>query len=199
MPSPLDRDTADHLAALTALLPTGPIWSRDSAGGLGRICTGIAATAARLRARAGALLVDAFPATAFDLLPDWEATLGLPDPCAGPAPSLQLRRAQVAARLSAVGGQSVPYFIGHAAALGFTVTVQEYAPARLGFMRLGDRMRGASWASVWTIQAPLQTITPFRLGQSGLGERFRSWGNGVLECQLRAMAPAHTVLTFQYI
>jgi uncharacterized protein YmfQ (DUF2313 family) len=199
MPTPPARSTANHLATLAALLPTGPVWPREAGSSPMRILRGVATTVARLRDRADALLTDAFPATAFELLPEWEATLGLPDPCAGAAPTLQQRRALVVARLSARGDQSVPYFIDRAAQLGFTITVREYAPARLGVMRLGDRMQGAAWAQAWAIQAPLQTIVPFRLGQSGLGERFRSWGNDMLECQLRSLAPAHTILTFQYL
>jgi uncharacterized protein YmfQ (DUF2313 family) len=41
----------------------------------------------RLTARANNLLIDAFPGSTYELLPEWEATLGLPDPCAGEAPT----------------------------------------------------------------------------------------------------------------
>ena len=192
------RSVADYRAALLALLPRGVIWRRDAGSDQGRVAEGLAAGAARLHARAVALLTDAFPATAYEQLPDWEETLGLPDPCAGVAPGLQQRRAQVAARLTAQGGQSVAYFIGQAARLGYAVQIREYAPSRFGSMRMGQRMQGPDWAHVWAVRAPLETITSFRFGQSGMGEHFRSWGNAVLECELRAIAPAHTILHFQY-
>jgi uncharacterized protein YmfQ (DUF2313 family) len=193
-----DKTVADHAAALQALLPTGAVWPRETDAGLTKVVWGVAAIVARARTRALALMVDAFPATSYELLPEWEATLGLPDPCAGAAPTLQLRRAQVVARLTAQGGQSAGYYVAQAAALGYTITIREYAPARMGVMRLGDRMRDAQWAHVWAIQAPQTTVTSFRLGMSGMGERFRSWGNDVLECQMRSLAPAHTTLLFQY-
>ena len=191
--------TAERLLALfKSLLPRGRVWPRDIGTDMERALAGLMPTYERLAARDANLLADAFPPTALELLPEWEASLGLPDPCAGEAPTLQQRRAQVVARLTAKGGQSVPYFVSLAAALGYTVTVKEYGPSRVGFMRMGDRLQSADWAHVWAIQAPETTITPFRFGLSGMGERFRIWGNDVLECELRDVAPAHTILLFQY-
>ncbi|WP_424138155.1 YmfQ family protein [Roseomonas chloroacetimidivorans] len=193
------RTVAEYSVALLALLPRGRIWPRDPDATLAAVARGLAPSAQRLDGRAVALLTDAFPGTAYELLPEWEASLGLPDPCAGPSPSLQQRRAQVVARLTATGGQSVPYFIEVAANLGYGISVKEYAPARVGLLRAGDRLYGAAWAHAWAIQAPETTVTPFRAGQSAAGERLRTFGNDVLECQLRSLAPAHTVLLFQYV
>lgn len=189
---------AEYARSILDHLPRGRVWPRDPDSTVAATARGLAPTFQRLDARALALLKDAFPASAYELLPEWEASLGLPDPCAGAMPTVQARRAQVVARFTATGGQSVPYFVNHAARLGFTITVREYAPARLGHMRLGDRMRDAQWAHVWAVQSPQTTVRWFRLGQSGLGERFRDWGNDVLECELRSLAPAHTILLFQY-
>ncbi|WP_197520275.1 putative phage tail protein, partial [Paraburkholderia tropica] len=52
----------------------------------------------RSTSRANYLLIDSFPPTAYELLPEWESTLGLPDPCAGEAPTIPQRQAQVLAR-----------------------------------------------------------------------------------------------------
>jgi uncharacterized protein YmfQ (DUF2313 family) len=193
----VDRGAGDLLGAAQALLPTGAVWPRHPGTTQETVLRGLAAGAARLRARARALLVDGFPATALELLPEWEASLGLPDPCAGEAPTLQGRRRQVVARLTSRGGQSIPYFLGRAAALGYAVTIEEFTPFRLG-RRLGTRLGGEDWAHAWAVRAPLTTVTPFRLGASFLGERFRSWGNAVLECELRAVGPRHSVLLFIY-
>lgn len=190
--------TADYLAALQSLLPRGRVWPREAASVQSKLMAGLAETPARLHARANNLLIDSFPATAYELLPEWEATLGLPDPCAGTSPTLQARRGQVVARLVARGGQSVPYFTASAANLGFTVTIQEYAPARAGMLRVGTPLNGADWAHAWQINAPAVTVTDFRAGLSVAGEPLRTWGNTVLECELRRSAPAHTVLLFAY-
>ncbi|NKE43589.1 DUF2313 domain-containing protein [Roseomonas frigidaquae] len=193
-----DRTEAELLAAAQALMPTGPVWPRETGATQTRILAGVAATAARLRARARALLDDAFPASAFYLLPEWEEALGLPDACSGAAPTLQGRRDQVVARLTARGGQSRAYFIGVAAALGFPVTIREFAPFRIGGSVVGAPLLGDDWAFAWEISAPEQVIRAFELGTSVVGEPLRSWGNGALECVLRRLAPAHTILIFAY-
>jgi uncharacterized protein YmfQ (DUF2313 family) len=189
---------AEYTVALLSHLPRGRIWPRDPDSAPATTAAGLAPSLQRLDARAAALLVDAFPGTTYELLPEWEASLGLPDPCAGEAPGLQQRRAQVVARLTATGGQSVPYFENVAAKLGYAATVREYAPSRFGQFRFGGRLQSAQWAHVWAIQAQQTTVTSFRFGLSGFGERFRTWGNEVLECEMRALAPAHTILLFQY-
>lgn len=112
------------------------------------------------------------------------------------AASLQQRRALVVARLASQGGQSAPYFVERARLLGYEVTIREYAPSRFN-MRFGQPMNGPEWAHVWAIRAPETTVTPFRFGDT-FGRRFRSWGTGVLECELAPLAPAHTILLFQY-
>jgi len=107
--SDVERTDADMTAAVQALMPQGVVSPRQEGTDQWKVLSGIAATANRLQARARALRVDSFPSTAFQLLPEREAALGLPDPCAGAAPTLQARRAQVTARLAGEGGQSVPF------------------------------------------------------------------------------------------
>ena len=101
----------------------------------------------RQTARSRNLVVDAFPATTVELLPEWENTLGLPDPCAGPSPTLGQRIAQVVARLTDSGGQSVAYFVELARRLGYDITVTQYAPSRFG-RRFGSLWRRGVGARV---------------------------------------------------
>ena len=75
-----DLGEADFLAALQAYLPTGPAWPRDPDTIVTQILSGIARAQARLHARENQLLIDLFPATTVELLPEWEASVGLPDP-----------------------------------------------------------------------------------------------------------------------
>jgi uncharacterized protein YmfQ (DUF2313 family) len=198
MPSLPERSAADYLAALKALLPTGAVWPRDAGSSPVRVLQGVATSVARLRARADALLVDAYPSTTYELLPEWEATLGLPDPCAGGSPSLPQRQQQVAAQLTAQGGQSVAYFIGQAKALGFEISITQFAVARIGAARIGEPVNGEAWAHAWRVVAPAQTVTLARIGASGIGDPLASWGNAVLTCALSRLRPAHTVLQIGY-
>lgn len=188
----------DFLHALQALLPRGRAWPRDSDAIQAQTLSGLASEFANVANRGSALIVDAFPASTEELLPEWEDALGLPDPCAGPAPTIADRRAQVVARFASGAGQSVPYFINLAMLLGYTITIIEYAPFRFGINHFGDPMCGVAWANAWTVRNP--TITPsfFQFGLSAFGDFFADWGNTVLQCEFARLKPAHTTVNFQY-
>jgi uncharacterized protein YmfQ (DUF2313 family) len=197
MAAPL-YSAADYQAALQALLPRGRAWPRESDAVQTKLALGLAQSYARSNGRANDLVVDAFPATTFQLLPEWEATLGLPDPCAGPSPTIQGRRGQVVARFTGVGGQTPAYMIAFAKNLGYTITIKQYMPARVGQSRVGQPLCGPAWAHAWSVSSALNTVVRSRVGTAAAGEPLASWGNAVLECELRAIAPAHTVLFFTY-
>ncbi len=179
-----------------SLLPRGRVWSRDVSSVQSRALLGLVTIYEDSTARANQLLVDAFPGSTYELLPEWELTLGLPDPCAGPAPTIQARRAQVVARLTAAGGQSIPYFTGLAKSLGYEVTVTQFMPSRFG-KRFGTPFGGVDWAHAWQINAPTFTVNRLRFGDS-FGSPFSYWTNNVLQCELQSVKPAHTVLNFSY-
>lgn len=189
---------SDFLSASHALLPRGRVWPRDPTSVMAQVLAGLSPTWARHTARNNNLLVDAFPATAVELLPEWESALGLPDPCAGEAPTLQGRQAQVVARFAGSGGQSLPYFTQYAKTLGYMVTVTEFTPFRMGQQRMGCQLGTQDWAFTWRVNAPTDTITYFSAGQSYMGQALENWGNAVLECELREIAPAHCILNFAY-
>jgi uncharacterized protein YmfQ (DUF2313 family) len=189
---------ADFLSALQALMPRGRVWPRELDSVQAETLAGLAPTYERQTNRANYLLVDVFPATTTEVLPEWEETLGLPDPCAGEAPTIQQRRAQVVAKLTNTGGQSVAYFIAYAAALGFVITITEFTPFRMGAQRMGAPLGGPDWAHTWAVNAPLNTIVFFRTGVSTMGEALEAFGNAVLECEFNAIKPAHTILQFRY-
>jgi len=190
--------SADYLRAFQALMPQGRVWPRDSDAVQTQVFAGLNQVYARNTARANYLLVDSFPATTYELLPEWESTLGLPDPCAGESPTVQQRRAQVVARISNSGGQSAAYYIGFAAKLGYGITVTNFAPFRCGQSSCGQQLGNTDWFFTWSVNAPLNTVVRFAAGQSAAGEPLGSWNNTVLQCELNAIAPAHTVLQFRY-
>jgi uncharacterized protein YmfQ (DUF2313 family) len=180
------------------LLPRGRVWHR----GLGMVEDAdievLMPTWSRLQSRLNDLIAEIFPCSTLELLPEWEASLGLPDPCTGPLPTLQQRVAAVCAKFSARGGQSKNYYIAVAKALGFTITITEFAPFRAGINRTGQPLYGEDWAYTWRINASANTIIYFQTGLSTTSERLREWGNQLLECVMEAIKPAHTVLQFGY-
>jgi uncharacterized protein YmfQ (DUF2313 family) len=186
----------DYLQALQALLPRGRVWPRDPDATQTKVLSGLTPIYERQTIRCGQLLVDAFPVTTYELLPEWEETMGLPDPCSGPAPTVAARRAQVVARLKALGGQTPQYFVDFAAALGYTITITQYIPARAGIMRAGQPLNGTDWAHAWTVTSPTYTIHHAQAGIAVAGEPLAYWGDAVLTCELSTVKPAHTELLF---
>lgn len=187
---------ADFASALTGLLPRGRVWPRDSDSVLARTVECFAPMYTRNAAAAIDLLASAFPSTATDLIPEWQETLGLPDPCAGEAATLVQQRQQIVARLTDSGGQSAPYFIQFAKALGYDVTVTNDAPFRCGQSRAGHHVGAEEWFYVWAVHAPEFTINPFLAGHSTAGDSLGSFGNAVLVCEIESRQPAHAVLQF---
>ncbi|MBN3866462.1 YmfQ family protein [Gluconobacter kondonii] len=182
--------------ALLRLLPRGAIWSRDPADLLSLLASAWGQVFARNTQSAADLLVETFPATTAELITEWERSTGLPDPCAGQSPTLLQRRAQVVARLTDSGGSSIAYYVAFAAALGFDITITEYTAARAGALTAGSALYGESWTYVWTVTAPGTTTTYFIAGAGTAGSPLANWGNAVLECEIRARCPAHTLALF---
>lgn len=200
MPVPLYSD-ADYLAALQALMPRGRAWPRDPDALQTALLASLTPTYTRNGARAAALLVDAFPVAPVELLPEWEASLGLPDPCLGvPVPPLGVpaRQAQVAARFIAGGGQSIAFFETYALTLGYAITITEFAPFRVGRSRVGTPLYGTDWWFTWQVNAPTFTIRSFRVNHDTVGTALRSWDSTALQCELQRLAPAQTTLIFSY-
>ena len=179
MPVPAWTD-ADLASALSQHLPTGRAWPRNPQTVQAQTIAALAPTFERLCASAAQLLIDGFPSTTVDLLPEWQESLGLPDPCAGPAPTLALSEAQVVARFTAGGGQSIPYFKAFAAILGFTIVIEQYVPFAAGRGVAGAPLYGQAWVWAWTVKTPAGT----------------TYENAVLECEINRLAPAQSVVIF---
>ncbi|MFJ5378118.1 YmfQ family protein [Pectobacterium sp. CHL-2024] len=172
-------DVDDYTHALQNLMPTGMAWPRSVNGIQYALLRALAQSFHATDVTAHELLTGAFPATATMMLPEWEATLGLPDDCAiGDIVTIEQRRQAVVTKLLSTGGQSKTYFIELAAMLGYEVTITEYRQARAGLSVCGDPLNGEFWPFVWLV-----TIT-------------KDNPNGsirLLRCRLDAFSPSHTV------
>lgn len=192
--------TADeYREQLKALLPPGQAFPRDPGTTLHNLLDGMAIELGRLDGRAAELPIEVNPASANELLGDWERVAALPDKCSGVLEeTLQGRRTALITKLSSTGGQSAAYFIELAAALGYTVTIEEFRPFRAGWSAAGDALTNGPWVFTWRVRAPEVSSIYFRAGQSRAGERLRAWGNDTLECKLNQLKPAHTIALFAY-
>lgn len=190
---------AEYLAALLDLLPRGHAWPREPDSVQARFWSAIAARLAVHHQDALRLLdVEADPAAALELLADWERVAGLPDDCAGPLPTTDLRRHALVRQLSARGGQSAAYFIALASSAGFPgCAVEEFWPARC----TGDCRQAIEAEAdrfTWRLAVPAFTVTRALTCAGACDEPLRSWSIETLECPIRRRKPAHTTVLFAY-
>lgn len=193
----MDLSGLDYRRQMQALLPRGAAWPRAIGTTLTRFLDGAAEEFARIAARVRALFEEADPRTTTELLADWERVADLPDNCSGTLrDTLQGRRMDLVAKLTSTGGASRAYFIAVAATLGYEITIDEFDTFRVGESAVGDGLHGDAWAYTWRVNTPETTVTYFRAGLSSVGEPLARWGNAALECKLRQLKPAHTILQF---
>lgn len=182
-PAPLGiaRNSASEYADVArALLPRGRVWPNDPSSVQGKVMAAIGATCERTDAAAQFILAGSLPGSAQSgFVPEWEATLSLPDPCAGDSPTFQQRRDQIRARFIGGGGQSRGFYLDYAAALGFQISITNFAPFRCGLSSIDVPITDDRWSFVWgvTIEANV----------GGLPE-------SVLFCELEAIKPASTTI-----
>ena len=189
----------DFLRFVQGLFPRGAAWPRDDDAVFTQVAQALAdGVYQHHRAALNLSEVESDPYFTTALLPDFENDYGLPDPCTPLNPTLSQRRAALLAKMRAKGGQSAAYFIAVAQALGYSITIETFSPFRVGQGRAGDPLYGQGWIFAWRVHAPAVTVTPFRVGQSAAGEPLQAWGNAELECVLKRIAPAETVVQFAY-
>lgn len=189
---------AQYKEHLMGLLPRGLAWSRLFGSVLSYLMSGIAAELARIDARGDNILREVIPTSTVELIAEWEATCGLPDPCITAAQTLEERRNAVKGVLTNSGGQSRQFFIDLAAALGYTITITEYRPFRVGFSAVGDALSNGDWAFTWLVTSPAGAVTYFRAGISAVGDPLVKFNDELLECVFNKLKPAHTLALFAY-
>lgn len=178
-----------------------PGWALGARGGvIDLILSAFADALASAEATAEALAAETDPRRASFLLADYERTLG-PDPCGRDrnASTIEQRRLLAYQRWTARGGQSIAYFISVADALGVTITIDEFKPSRAGVLRAGHRLRPEGCQFVWRVNLPgLVSVRKFRAGASRAGHRLGAFEVSAIECVIRRMKPAHTIVVFNY-
>ena len=213
----IQHTTADFAEVILEEMPTGPAWPRDADSSLRAWAEGCADVWGDVSGRAADLLVtESDPRATSEMLPDWERAFGLPDPCVAEPQTLTDRRRALVNKITTQGGQSRAFFVSVAAALGYTITITEYAPFTCGVSRCGDTRKAAPddptdtgyrwtlgppeirfWWRVHVLGAKLRW---FRAGsgQCGVDPMVRIGIATDLECLLRRWKPAHTDIAFDY-
>jgi uncharacterized protein YmfQ (DUF2313 family) len=188
----------DFPLALQRLLPRGRAWTRDTASTLAAVLNGAGDATYAVHANFVDLLeTESFPATAVQLLTDFETDYGLPDPCTPLNPTIQQRQAALLFKIAAVGGQSIDYFVGVAAALGFAITITEFEPFSADMAcDLPDYDVG--WKFVWQVNAPSITTFYFSADESAADDYLETIDGTELVCRFGQIKPAHTLLIYAF-
>jgi uncharacterized protein YmfQ (DUF2313 family) len=190
--------TQDWINSFLGELPQGRLWDKSLDSPLYQVVASLMPNIAALSDDATNLIVDAFPATTVDLLPEWQATLGMPDACSiGQNLTLLQAQQQVLARFIGAGGQSVPFLIAYALALGYAITITEYSTFKAGTGKAGGIITSAGIAFSWLVTLPAQQILYFLAGSSTAGQKLETVENQIIQCELQRICPAHTNLFFQ--
>ena len=187
----------DYLAQLQALLPKGPAWPRDRGSLLTKLLSAFSEEYASLDARIEVLINESDPRTTVELLTDWERVCGLPDGCTGPLSTISERRDAVVSRLTTEGGQSAAYYIAVAAKIGYTITITE-EKVHTCMSGCSDPINSHEWRFVWNVNAVEANSVRFFNVNDGVDSALASWGNGLLECTISRLKPAHTLVRFIY-
>jgi uncharacterized protein YmfQ (DUF2313 family) len=204
----------DYADALAALLPEGSAWPREPDATLMKTVRGLAEIFGYVDGRFMDLLErEADPRFTIEMLADWERAAGLPDPCIAEPLTIPDRQRALVERLTALGRQDRDYFIGIAAAIGYSVRITEYSPFMVGVSNVGDtRPTGADGEQYrwqigppeiryyWTVHITGVRLSWFRAGggQAGVDPHLRIGIATDLECLFRRFKPAHTEVIFDY-
>lgn len=179
---------------LRGLLPTGRLWRQEEESVLHRLVTAFGVELAEIEERGADALLESDPRTTTELLPEWEALVGLPDPCIGAlAVGTEARRAAVLARLVSLGGMNPAIYIAKGLELGFTITIEEpsYAPWAAGIGTAGELLYGSTTLGVGEPNWPYLAIIH-------AGDDLTTAEKAFLECSLAPTFPAHVVAVFLY-
>jgi len=168
----------DYARAAAALLPRGRIWHGEPGTVQGDTLEAICLSFERSDAAAMQLLGESLPGEALALLPEWETSLGLPDPCVGADATTTQRQGQVRARFVGGGGQSRSRYIEFSADLGFDIAISVYSPFTIGGA-VGRPLASEAWRFAWGV-----TVLANHGGLT----------SSVLRCELEAVKPAETTI-----
>ncbi|MEX2338214.1 MAG: putative phage tail protein [Aquisalimonadaceae bacterium] len=181
---------------LIALQPPGQALPTNLDSSWAKLLQATADALARVDARAADLLRESDPRSALELLTDWERVTDLPDPCRGADPGgLGERRAEIEARLVARGSQIPAYFVEIAGMLGYDIEITEPPVSISGVLIAGDELSAAHEDRyAWRVRVPVDLSSAFVAG-----DELGYYRPTELECLLRRLKPAQTIIEFEHL
>lgn len=191
----------DYSHQIDELLPRGPIWKRTPGGALDAVLYALGREAARVDARINQVIEEADPRTSAEELARWFDDYGIPSACleAIADPSQEQMRQELLAKITSNLGLTAAFFESLAGTLGYQAKVTTFTEHDVT-----DDVEHPLYEKQWTTVMTLG-ITIRSNGHAeyldvtwGADEPLARWGNALLECMIRALAPAHVYVIFMY-
>lgn len=189
----MSRDSTAYRDQLVQIeSPPGSALSRETGSWYVRLMHALAEEFARADAFVESLADELDPTTTSELLPEWEAMAGLPDPCAGQLPTIEARRGAVVARLSARARLDKLALMEAAETYGFTIDdVIEYDAFVAGTSEVGEELADQESQFVVDIETPTAQIFEAEVGGFAVGDPLGFIGDLALACLLERVKAAH--------
>lgn len=187
-----------YLELLKLLLPHG-VYSDDAQALHAKDLAVVAAALDRAQTNADDIAEDEiFPNKADELLPEWERVYGITSDVSIP---WQTRMDNLMAAVRATGGLTKEYFIGLAATLGYTITIDEFEPFMAGWSEAGDEIYVEDIVYCWQVNVANSDTNSyfFEAGISGAGDSLNWFSDAFLENLFNRLKPAHTAAVFAYL
>lgn len=191
----------DYEHLVNTLLPRGLIWNRKKGGVLDSILFSLSSEAARVDARARALIEESDPRTSVEEIERWFADHGIPSECVAAIadPSLEQMRQELIAKITSNSGLTAKYFEELAKVLGYKVVVTTFTEHDVEH-DVDSPLTDDRWIPVFTMGITVDATSGFDelTTEWSVEEPLARWGNSLLECLIRALAPAHVEVIFMY-
>ena len=191
----------DYEHQINTLLPRGPIWQRRSGGVLDAILYALGREAARVDERANRVIEEADPRTSIEELSRWFDEWGIPSACleAIADPSREQMRQELLAKITSNLGLTAAFFESLAGALGYMAKVTTFVEHTVA-SSVDEALWDHQWTTVMTLGITIRSDGDAEYFDVtwGADEALARWGNALLECMIRALAPAHVYVIFLY-
>jgi uncharacterized protein YmfQ (DUF2313 family) len=199
----------DYLGMLTNLAPPGPAWTVDvrrsargrvSGNNWALLLDAVGKSLQRLDDRCDALIREANPRTARQMLPGRYDEASLPFGCLDRATNPDQMRAEVLYAWAAMGGATPAYFVYLLSKLDIPFRIREFRRPRADEMRVEETpLYGDEWCHWWQVTAVDQSYRHFKTGNSTAGEPLQEWGVNAIVCLINTLKPAHTRVLFRFV
>lgn len=177
------RDFNTYKRLLQALLPIGRAWRSDDPV-REELLTAKAVEFVRVDDRMDDLLTESDVRTTTELIGEHEEDFGLPDGCIIPSDLTILeRQTALLTKLRSLGRLNKQYYIDLAAALGYTIHIEEYTPAWCGLAEAGDSCGDQQVLFYWLVNVHYDQTDPFIDYET-------------IECLVNKLKPIHTIALF---